>query len=236
MASFRAKGCTAKTAEVTGGKASEPGGTDALLRGFTRGWGRWVEEEINSTPTPLYIQFEQYLIYTSYLRVLHMHSQRNLGRRRTALIRQTAQQSQTANQSRAHPGPASKWPTRRGGRQSQRSTQRREKHQTKELNPLRHTWTDPAQIYFLSCVPLPCTPDYVQKNDLWTNAFKKKKKRRRVNQYLYLLIMIKKWILLCHYESWLFHGFESLFPFLTQLPFSSNQRKFGNEMFARWFD
>lgn len=37
MASFRAKGCTAKTAEVTGGKASEPGGTDALLRGFTRG-------------------------------------------------------------------------------------------------------------------------------------------------------------------------------------------------------
>ncbi len=35
-----------------------------------------------------------------------------------------------------------------------------------------------------------------------------KKKKKRVNQYLYLLIMIKKWILLCHYESWLFHGCE----------------------------
>ncbi len=40
MASLRAKGCAAKTAEVTGAEASEPGRTDALLRGFHRGWGR----------------------------------------------------------------------------------------------------------------------------------------------------------------------------------------------------
>lgn len=141
-----------------------------------------------------------------YLQVKEQGRRKRTGAKRR---RQTARRPPMATLGTAQQGPARKTRERppwmgKGGRQSQSSThQRRENHQTKELNPPypRQPWTEPPVQNLFSIMSTfalhvrLCTKEWIMNKR--RKQEKKGFKKKRTNQYLYLLIMIKKWIELC---------------------------------------